>query len=114
MYVLEQATGQGHTCLPMDQLMQEARRLLGVEIDSMNDRIMDLIMDKKIVVKTKEDIQMVYSSVSYYTELTIAQMLKDLNIKDTRRKHIRRFTARRLTRQTPRRWRGSSAVTGWR
>lgn len=63
--------------------MQEARRLLGVEIDSMNDRIMDLIMDKKIVVKTKEDIQMVYSSVSYYTELTIAQMLKDLNIKDT-------------------------------
>ena len=83
MYVLEQATGQGHTCLPMDQLMQEARRLLGVEIDSMNDRIMDLIMDKKIVVKTKEDIQMVYSSVSYYTELTIAQMLKDLNIKDT-------------------------------
>ena len=42
----------------MDQLMQEARRLLGVEIDSMNDRIMDLIMDKKIVVKTKEDIQM--------------------------------------------------------
>lgn len=26
---------------------------------------------------------MVYSSVSYYTELTIAQMLKDLNIKDT-------------------------------
>ena len=83
LYVLEQATGQGHTCLPMDQLMQEARRLLGVEIDSMNDRIMDLIMDKKIVVKTKEDIQMVYSSVSYYTELTIAQMLKDLNIKDT-------------------------------
>ena len=83
LYVLEQATGQGHTCLPMDQLMQEARRLLGVEIDSMNDRIMDLIMDKKIVVKTKEDIQMVYSSVSYYTELMIAQMLKDLNIKDT-------------------------------
>ena len=32
LYVLEQATGQGHTCLPMDQLMQEARRLLGVEI----------------------------------------------------------------------------------
>ena len=89
LYVLEQATGQGHTCLPMEQVMQEARRLLGVEIDSMNDRIMDLIMDKKIVVKTKtqpdtgEEIQMVYSSVSYYTELSIAQMLKDLNIKDT-------------------------------
>lgn len=89
LYVLEQATGQGHTCLPMEQVMQEARRLLGVEIDSMNDRIMDLIMDKKIVVKTKtqpdteEPIQMVYSSVSYYTELSIAQMLKDLNIKDT-------------------------------
>ena len=89
LYVLEQATGQGHTCLPMEQVMQEARRLLGVEIDSMNDRIMDLIMDKKIVVKTKisfdtgEEIQMVYSSGSYYTELSIAQMLKDLNIKDT-------------------------------
>ena len=38
---------QGHTCLPgMDQLMQEARGRC-VEIDSMNDRIMDLIMDKK-------------------------------------------------------------------
>ncbi len=89
LYVLEQATGQGHTCLPMEQVTQEARHLLDVEIDSMNDRIMDLIMDKKIVVKTKiqpgtgEEIQMVYSSVSYYTELSIAQMLKDLNIKDT-------------------------------
>ena len=89
LYVLEQATGQGHTCLPMEQVTQEARYLLDVEIDSMNDRIMDLIMDKKIVVKTKiqpdtgEEIQMVYSSVSYYTELSIAQMLKDLNIKDT-------------------------------
>lgn len=89
LYVLEQATGQGHTCLPMEQVTQEARHLLDVEIDSMNDRIMDLIMDKKIVVKTKiqpdtgKEIQMVYSSVSYYTELSIAQMLKDLNIKDT-------------------------------
>ncbi len=89
LYVLEQATAQGHTCLPMEQVMQEARRLLTVELDSVNDIIMDLIIDKKIVVKTKkqpdteEEIQMVYSSLGYYTELSIAQMLKDLNIKDT-------------------------------
>ncbi len=89
LYVLEQATAQGHTCLPMEQVMQEARRLLTVELDSVNDIIMDLIIDKKIVVKTKkqpdteDEIQMVYSSLGYYTELSIAQMLKDLNIKDT-------------------------------
>lgn len=89
LYVLEQAMGQGHTCLLMDQLMMEARHLLGVEIEQMNDRIMDLIMDKKIIVKTKkqpeteEELQLVYSSVCYYTELSIAQMLKDLNIQDT-------------------------------
>ncbi len=89
LYVLEQATAQGHTCLPMEQVMQEARRLLNVEFDSVNDIIMDLIIDKKIVVKTKkqpdteDEIQMVYSSLGYYTELSIAQMLKDLNIKDT-------------------------------
>lgn len=82
-YVLEQAVGQGHTCLPMDSLLEEAERLLGVSQLQMEDQVTDLMMNKKLVVKTQDGQHMVYSSLCYYTELAIAQMLKELNIQDT-------------------------------
>ena len=92
LYVLEQSMGQGHTCLPMQQLVKEAENILGIELEQINEHMMDLVMDKKIIVKklresgleeNMEAVSMVYSSLCYYTELSIAQMLKELNIKDT-------------------------------
>ncbi len=98
LYTLLKAAGQGHTCLPREELMRQASELLLVPIENMEKHLMDMQMDKRIVVKTmrfrfpsgngpeQEDgedreIQTVYASVYYYMELNTARMLHDLNVR---------------------------------
>lgn len=83
LYVLEQASGQGHTCLPRRVLLIESGRLLGVPEEGMNDRLSDLVIERKLIVKMQGGIEMVYSALCYRTELSVARMLSDLNIRDT-------------------------------
>ena len=77
LYTLLQAAGQGHTYLPKEELFHQAAELLKVPEDAMEKHLMDMQMDKKLVVKQ----QIVYASVYYYMELNTARMLHDLNIK---------------------------------
>ncbi|MCD7715171.1 MAG: ATP-dependent RecD-like DNA helicase [Lachnospiraceae bacterium] len=79
-YVLQQAGGSGHVYLPKEQLLARAGELLGVEIESIDQYLMDLAVDKKIVVKQEKDQTRVYTASSYYIEMETARMLCDLNI----------------------------------
>ncbi|MDD6212243.1 MAG: ATP-dependent RecD-like DNA helicase [Clostridiales bacterium] len=79
-YTLTKALGSGHVYLPLDILLRNASELLGVPEDGMDKHIMDLVLDKRIVVKEKEENQIVYLAMYYYMELNTAKMLKDLNI----------------------------------
>ncbi|MCD8082777.1 MAG: ATP-dependent RecD-like DNA helicase [Clostridiales bacterium] len=54
-YTLLQSTASGHTCLPEEELLRRASDLLHVEPDMMEKHLMDLQMDKKIVVKIGEE-----------------------------------------------------------
>lgn len=79
IYTLLQASSNGHVYLPMDSLIQETTRLLQIEnSQDIEKTIMDLIIDKRIIVK--DDDKKVYASNYYYTELNTAKMLCDLNI----------------------------------
>ena len=80
LYVLLQATGEGHTCLPQTVLLERAQALLGVETQDMEKYLMDLVIERKIVLKELQERKLVYSSQNYYLELNTARMLKDLNI----------------------------------
>jgi helicase, putative, RecD/TraA family len=80
LYTLLQAVGQGHIYLPKEVLLSSASELLGVEISEIEKHIMDMVMDKRLIVKEAEEITMIYASSYYYLELNCAKMLHDLNV----------------------------------
>ena len=81
LYTLLQAVGNGHTYLPEDELLASASELLRVDPEQIRDQLMDLQMEKKLVVKTQGERRIVYASQYYYLELNSAKMLSDLNIR---------------------------------
>ena len=80
LYVLLQATGEGHTCLPKEDLLHRASALLGVEEEQMETQLMNLCMDRKLVMKEQNGKVMVWYGQYYSMELNVAKMLHDLNL----------------------------------
>ena len=80
LYVLLQATGEGHTCLPKEDLLHRASALLGVEEEQMETQLMNLCMDRKLVMKEQNGKVMAWYGQYYYMELNVAKMLHDLNL----------------------------------
>ena len=81
-YTLMQSIGEGHVYLLKDALTWRAGKLLEVEIDNIEKYLMDLAIEKKVILKEAEDGVRVYSSRFYYMELNVAKMLHDLNISE--------------------------------
>ena len=83
LYTLLQAVGNGHTYLPREELLCQAAELLKTDLSLMEKHLMDMQIDKKIVVKTLQEgeRQVVYAAQYYYLELNTARMLHDLNIR---------------------------------
>ena len=85
-YTLQQAVGEGHIYLPQEELLRRARTLLEVEIDDIEKHVMDLCIEKKVVMKEcvnenkNENEIRIYPAHYYYMELNTAKMLHDLNI----------------------------------
>ena len=79
-YVLQQAIAEGHIYLPQDILIYRASKILGVEIEDPEKYIMDLCIDRKVVLKEEHEELRVYPSHYYYLELNTAKMLHDLDI----------------------------------
>lgn len=83
LYTLLQAVNNGHTYLPQEELFSNASELLRVETSSMEKHLMDMQMDKRLIVKESEQGRIVYAAQYYYMELNSAKMLHDLNISGT-------------------------------
>ena len=81
-YTLLQSVGEGHVYLKQDALLWRTGELLGVEIEHIEKYLMDLAMEKKVVLKQGADGTKVYASHYYYMELNVAGMLHDLNIRE--------------------------------
>ena len=87
LYVLLQASANGHTYLPKSRLFEQASELLKVAPETMDKHLMDMQIDRKLVVKMPfcEEGQtadpLIYSSHYYYLELNTARMLHDLNLR---------------------------------
>lgn len=79
-YVLNQSTLNGHTYLPLEELQKAVKELLLVDIQDFEKFLMDLSIDKKIVVKVKDGVKNVYARTYYYQELNVATMLNDLDV----------------------------------
>ena len=81
LYTLLQAVGNGHTYLPEEELLASASDLLRVDPEQIREQLMDLQMEKKLVVKNQGERRIIYASQYYYLELNSAKMLLDLNIR---------------------------------
>lgn len=85
-YVLSLAAGEGHVYLPEEVLLSRASEILGVEASFMEKHVMDLAMDRKVVIKEEisgeERRRSVYASQYYYLELDTARRLTELNIEN--------------------------------
>ena len=79
-YTLLQGVAEGHIYLPEDILLKRTGMLLEVNIQDIQKYLMDLSIEKKIVLKEGEDGVRVYPSNYYYMELNTAKMLYDLNV----------------------------------
>ena len=79
-YTLQQSVNDGHIYLYQEVLLRETSELLGVQIQDMEQYLMDLAMEKKIVMKPSEQGMRIYTSHYYYMELNTAKMLHDLNL----------------------------------
>lgn len=79
-YALLQASGEGHTYLPMEELTGRASQLLGLEPEYIENHYMNLAMDRKIIMRQVDGVTQIYSSAFFYMEANTATMLKQLDI----------------------------------
>lgn len=80
-YTLLQSVNEGHIYLKQETLLWRASELLGVRLEHIEKYLMDLSMEKKIVMKEAEDGIRIYASHYYYMEMNVAHMLCDLNVR---------------------------------
>ena len=79
IYTLGQASQAGHIYVPWNVLLQRTAELLYLMAEDLEKHMMDLSLDKRIVVKETEEGKIVYPSTLYYMEMNCARMLLDLN-----------------------------------
>lgn len=81
-YVLSQGAGFGHTYLPEDTLVNMAMDLLTVDEEVIRTQLMNLLMDRAVVVKTGDEGEKhIYSRSFYRMEDSIAGMLYELSLR---------------------------------
>ncbi len=82
IYTLLQGSNAGNSYLPEEVLYRHASETLGIGSDNFGSVIDELCLSNSITVKLFGEERRIYASSYYYTELSIARMLIDLNKKN--------------------------------
>lgn len=77
LYVLMNATVNGHVYMPMEELLREVKSLLLIDLEDISHFLTEMSLEKKIVVKKDN----VYAAMYYYMELKVAAKLVSLDVK---------------------------------
>ena len=80
LYVLLQASTEGHTYLPEEELTRRTGQLLEVGEEQIEKQYMDLAIERKIIMKQGENQTQIYAASFFYMEANTATMLKQLNV----------------------------------
>lgn len=81
LYTMQQASYSGHVSFPRERLLIRGAELLGVTPEVLEPRLMDLVLEKKLVIKKIDNRDMVYTNNTYYVEMNTAKRLLDLDVK---------------------------------
>ena len=80
LYTLMQGIGAGHVYLPKEMLLNKTAQLIGVDPSYIEDHLMELVLDKKLIIKSIDGEEQIYSDQYYFMELSVARMMIDLNL----------------------------------
>ena len=80
LYALLQASVDGHTYLPEEELTRRAGDLLGVDGALVEKHYMDLAIERKLVLKEKDGQMQIYAASYYYMENNCAVLLENLDM----------------------------------
>lgn len=78
LYTLLQAGAEGHVYLPKEILLEKSAAMLELTVEQIAPQLDNLAIERKIIIKEKEDVPCIYSNSAYYAELNCARMLFDL------------------------------------
>lgn len=81
LYALYQASGEGHTYLPMEELTVRTSKLLEIDPEYMEPHYMNLAMERKIIMRQTDEVTQIYSASLFYMEANVATMLHQLNVR---------------------------------
>jgi helicase, putative, RecD/TraA family len=91
LYILLQASSEGHVYLPESELVLKTKGLLFSDEEAIRRQLTTLSIEKKIMVRESDQGNLIYSSSFYYMELNVARMLHDLNIRyDIKQENLRK------------------------
>ena len=79
LYTLLLASVEGHVYLPKEILLRNTSIMLQISPDMIEIQLANLVMDKKLIVKTEEEREYVFAASYYYAELNCAAMLTELD-----------------------------------
>ncbi len=80
IYALQQASNEGHTYLPIDELTKRAAELLNVDPELIDNHYMNLAIQRRIVMEEKDGTTQIYSSIYYNMEANTASLLRLLDV----------------------------------
>lgn len=80
LYALQQEALNGNVYAPYEWLVYKTQELLNINNVDLEKYLTDLTLEKRIIIKENENSKEVYASNYYYTELSIARQLTDLNV----------------------------------
>lgn len=86
IYTLNLAALSGHVYLPLYEALKHTAELLDIDEGDIKEELLDMQMEKRIVVKSGYEDQLVYTSHYYYVELGLAKMLHDIDVRSNENK----------------------------
>ncbi|MBQ3513299.1 MAG: ATP-dependent RecD-like DNA helicase [Lachnospiraceae bacterium] len=80
LYILQDEVANGNVYYPLSKLKERGISLLQVDGELLEKNIMDLAIDRKVVLKELGEEEAVYLAKLYYLELKVANKLCELNV----------------------------------
>ena len=81
-YTLQQASQNGHTCLPYEELIRLSAEVLGVSEEQVEHAMGELLISRRLIMKRREDRKYVFTERFYLMESHVAKGLMDLDVHD--------------------------------
>ena len=79
IYAMQDAIGEGHTCLPFSEAVEKSVEILGLPEDMVERTIEDMFVTRELLLKKADGAEYIYLPSYYYMELKVAKGLIDLN-----------------------------------